>query len=78
MSEKSVVLHEEITLSQADSESVVGSAGTDFAISHHLPCAAEEKVVVEMGEESPGGVPEQLVVEDHGEADEDAGRDAGI
>ena len=29
-----------------------------------------------MGEESPGGVPEQLAVEDHGETDEDAGREA--
>ena len=31
-----------------------------------------------MGEENPGGVPEQLVVEDHGETDEDTGREADI
>ena len=38
----------------------------------------EEKVVVRMGQESPGGVPEQLVVGDHGETDEDAGRETHI
>ena len=31
-----------------------------------------------MGRENPGGVPEQLVVWDHGETDEDAGREADI
>ena len=31
-----------------------------------------------MGEESPGGVLEQLVVRDHGRTDEDAGREADI
>ena len=31
-----------------------------------------------MGEENPGGVPEQLVVEDHGENHEDAGTGADI
>ena len=31
-----------------------------------------------MSQESPGGVPEQLVVGDHGETDEDAGREAYI
>ena len=31
-----------------------------------------------MAMESPGGVPEQLVVGDHGETDEDAGREADI
>ena len=36
MSEKNVILHEEITLSQADTESVVGSARTHFAISINL------------------------------------------
>ena len=36
MSEKSVVLHEEITSSQADTVSVVGSARTHFAISINL------------------------------------------
>ena len=39
MSEKSVILHEEITSSQADTVSVVGSARTHFAISinFHVP-----------------------------------------
>ena len=36
MSEKNVILHEEIILSQADSESVVGSAKTHSAISINL------------------------------------------
>ena len=31
-----------------------------------------------MGQEGPGGVPEQLVVRDHGETDEDAGRETHI
>ena len=31
-----------------------------------------------MGDENPGGVPEQLVVEDHGETNEDAGSEADI
>ena len=33
---------------------------------------------MEIDEENPGGVPDQLVVEDHGETDEDAGREADI
>ena len=36
MSEKSVILHEEITSSQADAVSVVGSARSHFAISVNL------------------------------------------
>ena len=36
MSEKSVILHEEITSSQADAVSVVGSARTRTAISINL------------------------------------------
>ena len=36
MSEKSVILHEEITPSQADAVSVVGSARTHFAVSINL------------------------------------------
>ena len=31
-----------------------------------------------MGKENPGGVPEQLVVGNHGEIDEDPGREADI
>ena len=31
-----------------------------------------------MGEENPVGVPKQIVVEDHGKTDEDAGREADI
>ena len=76
MSERSVILHEEISLSQSDTKSVHGGAGTDYAISNHLPYAPEEKDVVEMGGECPGGVAEQLVVGDHGETDEDAGRES--
>ena len=33
---------------------------------------------MEMGEESPGGVPQQLVIGDYGETDEDAGRETHI
>ena len=36
MSEKSVILHEEITSSQADAVSVVGCARTRFAISINI------------------------------------------
>ena len=36
MFEKNLILHEEITSSQADSESVVGSARTHFAVSINL------------------------------------------
>ena len=35
MSENSVILLEEISPSQADTESVVGAGGTDIALSHH-------------------------------------------
>ena len=64
MSEKSVILHQEITLTQADTESVVDSAGTHFALSINLHVPLIEKNVVEMDEQraGPGGVPEQFVV----------------
>ena len=78
MSEKSVILLEEISSSQADTESIFRASGTDIAISHHLPCAPEEKVVVERCEENPGGVPEQLVFGGRGETDEEAGTEADI
>ena len=45
LSEKSVILHEEITLSQADSESVVGSARTHFAISIHIHVPLKRKLL---------------------------------
>ena len=80
-SEKDVILHEEITPSQADTGSVVGSAGTHFSFCHfqHCPCAPEEKVFVEMGKQSSDGVLEQLfVVGEHGKTDEDAGKEADI
>ena len=54
MSEKNVILHEEITSSQADTVSVVGSARTHFAICISLHVPPEEKFLVEMGEENPG------------------------
>ena len=74
MSEKSVILHEEITSSQADAVSVVGSARTHFAISINLhvplkkiPCGYGQG---ESG--NPGEFLEKLVVGDKGETDEDA------
>ena len=45
MFEKSVILHEEITLSQADTESVVHSAGTHFAISINLHVPLKGKML---------------------------------
>ena len=43
------------------------------------PCAPEENVFfLEMGQESPGGVPQQLVVGDHGKTDENAGKETHI
>ena len=74
MSERSVILHEEITLSGADIESVVGSARTHFAIIINLHPHLKRAFFLEMGKKSPGGVPQQLVIGDHGETDEDAGR----
>ena len=75
MSEKSVILHEEITSSQADTVSVVGSARTHFAISINLYVPLK-KISCKYGQGesgNPGEVLEQLVVGDHGETDEDAG-----
>ena len=72
MSEKSVILHEEITSSQADSVSVVGSARTHFAISINLHVPLK-KISCGYGQgESgdPGEVLEKLVVGDQGETDE--------
>ena len=48
-----MILHKEITSSQADTESVLGSARTHFAIfiNLHVPL---RRIFVEMGEESPG------------------------
>ena len=74
MSEKSVILHDEITPSQADAVSVVGSAGTHFAISInvHVPL---KKISCGYGRgesRNPYEVLEKLVVGDHGEIDEDA------
>ena len=79
-SEKTVILHEEITSSQADTESVVGSARTHFAIliNLHVPL---KKISCGYGQEesgNPGEVLEQLVVGDHGETDEDARRETHI
>ena len=49
-----MILHEEITSSQADTASVVGSARTHFAISINLHVPLKEQFLVDMGEESPG------------------------
>ena len=45
MSQKSVILHEEITSSQEDTESVVGSAGTHFAVSINLHVPLKRKLL---------------------------------
>ena len=75
ISEKSVILHEEITSSQSDAMSVVGSARTHFAIpiNLHVPL---KKISCRYGRgesENLGEVLEKLVVGDHGETDEDVG-----
>ena len=62
--ERSVILLEEISSSQSDTESIFSAAGSDFAIFHRLPCAPEEEIVAKRGVESPGGVPEQFVCGD--------------
>ena len=76
MPEKSVNLHEEITSSQADAVSVVGSARTHFAISINLHVPLK-KVFCGYGRRdagNPGEVLEYLVIGDYGETDEDAGK----
>ena len=78
MPKKTVIRLEELSLSQADTESVLGAAGTNIVFSHHLPCVPEEKVVVERSEESLGGVPEELVFRDRGVVDEEAATEADI
>ena len=70
-----MILHEEITPSQADAVSVVGSARTHFAISVNLHVPLK---IISCGygrgeSKNPGEVLEKLVVGDHGETDEDAG-----
>ena len=70
-----MILHEEITSSQADAVSVVGSARTHFAISInvHVPL---KKISCGYGRGESRNlyeVLEKLVVGDHGEIDEDAG-----
>ena len=49
-----------------------------FCHFYQPPCAPEDKFLVEMGEENPAGVLEQLVNGDHGETYEDAGTGADI
>ena len=75
MSEKSVILHEEITSSQADAVSLLGSARTHFAISINLHVPLKKISCGDGRGESgnPGAVLEKLVVGDHGEIDDDAG-----
>ena len=72
-SEKTVILFEEISSSEAETESFVGATGTDIAISHHLTSAPEEQVVVERYKESPSGLPEQLICGNRRVSDEEAG-----
>ena len=61
-----------------DIESFVGAAATNFAVSHEHPCAMEGNAFIERGEESPGGVLEQLVRGDRGVSEEESGTDANI
>ena len=70
-----MILHEEITSSQADAVSNVGSARTHFAISINLHVPLKKMSCGYGRGESgnPGEVLEKLVVRDHGETDEDAG-----
>ena len=79
MSENSVILHEEITSSQADAVSVVGSARTNFAISInlHVPLKKNSCGYGQRESGNLGEVLEQLVG-GHGETDEDAGRETHI
>ena len=74
MSDKSVILHEEITSCQADAVSVVDSARTHFATSINLHVPLKKNFCGygrgEFG--NPGEVLGKLVV-DHDETDEDAG-----
>ena len=76
MSEENVISLEEIISPQADTESIVGAAGDDIAIYHNQACAPEENVVVERGEESPDGVPEEIVCGDRGVSDEESETEA--
>ena len=80
MSEKNVILHEEITSPQADALSVVGSARTHFAISINLHVPLKKYFCgYRQGDSGNAGeVLEKLVVGDHGGTDEDAGRETHI
>ena len=69
MSKKNLILHEEITSSQAFALSVLGSAGTHLAISINLYVPMNKKIVVEMDEEDLGGVLDQLVFGYRGKID---------
>ena len=75
MSEESVILHEEITSSQADAVSVVGSARTQFAISInlHVPLKKNFLWIRTRRVRESGWSSGIVVVGDHGETDEDAG-----
>ena len=71
-----MILHEEITSPQADAVSVVDCARTHFAISINLH-EPLKKISCGYGQgesKNPGEVLEKLVVGDHGETDEDAGK----
>ena len=78
MSEKSVILHEEITLSGSDTESVVGSARTHFAIFINLHVPVKRKKLWGWARRGPVEFRDSFVVGDHGETDVDAGWEADI
>ena len=77
MSEKSVILHEEVTLSQAVTGSVVGSAGTHFAISINLDVPLKNKLLWIWARRVRVEFRNGLLLEIK-EADEDTGRETHI
>ena len=77
-----MIPHGEITSSQTDAVSVVGSARTHFAISINLHVPPPLKIVSggygRRQSRNLGEVLEKLLVGDHGETYEDAGRETHI
>ena len=63
-SHRKVIMLEEISSSKAETESDVGAAVTNVAMSSYLFDAPEEKIVAERGKESSMGIQKQTVDED--------------
>ena len=72
MSDKSLILIEENSSSQAETASLVGAAVLDVGFSSYRIGAPEEKTVAWRGEESPFGVLARRVENDD-VCDDDAG-----